>query len=123
MCILQDAEGHSLWDLTWYKAHAISANLTPALLADAGVAVPPPPPPPPVTDPALVTSPAAATNSAAVIDEMALPDQAIAPAQPAVAEMQETGAAAAADASAGLCAMFKQNVASAISLLMQISCR
>ncbi|EIE18029.1 Sec7-domain-containing protein, partial [Coccomyxa subellipsoidea C-169] len=27
-----DAEGHSLWDLTWYKAHAISANLTPALL-------------------------------------------------------------------------------------------
>lgn len=121
MCILQDAEGHSLWDLTWYKAHAISANLTPALLADAGVAVPPPPPP--VTDPALVTSPAAATNSVAVTGEIALPDQAIAPAQPAVAEMQETGAAAAADASAGLCAMFKQNVASAISLLMQISCR
>ena len=120
MCILQDAEGHSLWDLTWYKAHAISANLTPALLADAGVAVPPPPP---VTDPALVTSPAAATNLPAVTDEIALPDQAIAPAQPAVAEMQETGAAAAADASAGLCAMFKQNVASAISLLVQISCR
>lgn len=36
----QDAEGHSLWDLTWYKAHSISANLTPNLLAEAGVAVP-----------------------------------------------------------------------------------
>ncbi len=125
-CILQDAKGHSLWDLTWYKAHAISANLTPALLADAGVAVPPPPQPP-VTDPALVTNPAAATNSAAVTDEIALPDQAIAPAQPALAEIQDTGAAAAADASAGLCysscAMHIHNVASAISLLMQISCR
>ena len=30
----QDPEGHSLWDLTWYKAHIISANLTPGLLAD-----------------------------------------------------------------------------------------
>ncbi len=30
-------EGHSLWDLTWYKAHSISANLTPGLLADSGL--------------------------------------------------------------------------------------
>lgn len=46
----QDAEGHSLWDLTWYKAHSISANLTPSLLADSGVIIPMPqlqPPPPP----------------------------------------------------------------------------
>ncbi|CAL8465729.1 g5265 [Coccomyxa elongata] len=42
-----DAEGHSLWDLTWYKAHSISANLSPKLLADAGVAVPMPEPPHP----------------------------------------------------------------------------
>ena len=35
---MQDPEGHSLWDLTWYKAHAISANLTPALLAESGLA-------------------------------------------------------------------------------------
>ena len=28
---------HSLWDLTWYKAHSISANLTPILLADSGL--------------------------------------------------------------------------------------
>ena len=34
---MQDPEGHSLWDLTWYKAHAISANLTPALLAESGL--------------------------------------------------------------------------------------
>ena len=34
---MQDPEGHSLWDLTWYKAHSISANLTPTLLADTGV--------------------------------------------------------------------------------------
>ena len=34
---MQDPEGRSLWDLTWYKAHAISANLTPSLLAESGV--------------------------------------------------------------------------------------
>ena len=34
---VQDPEGHSLWDLTWYKAHSISANLTPTLLADSGL--------------------------------------------------------------------------------------
>ena len=39
---MQDSEGHSLWDLTWYKAHAISANLTPSLLAESGL-VPGPP--------------------------------------------------------------------------------
>ena len=34
---MQDPEGRSLWDLTWYKAHAISANLTPSLLAESGL--------------------------------------------------------------------------------------
>ena len=34
---MQDSEGHSLWDLTWYKAHAISTNLTPSLLAESGL--------------------------------------------------------------------------------------
>lgn len=34
---MQDPEGHSLWDLTWYKAHSISANLTPSLLAESGL--------------------------------------------------------------------------------------
>ena len=34
---MQDPEGHSLWDLTWYKAHAISANLTPSLLTESGL--------------------------------------------------------------------------------------
>lgn len=34
---VQDPDGHSLWDLTWYKAHAISANLTPSLLAESGL--------------------------------------------------------------------------------------
>ena len=38
MLSVQDPEGHSLWDLTWYKAHSISANLTPTLLADSGLA-------------------------------------------------------------------------------------
>lgn len=47
LSVWQDAEGHSLWDLTWYKAHSISANLTPNLLAEAGVAVPMPEPPQP----------------------------------------------------------------------------
>ena len=36
-CHVQDSEGHSLWDLTWYKAHSISANLTPSLLAESGL--------------------------------------------------------------------------------------
>ena len=42
---MQDPDGHSLWDLTWYKAHSISANLTPILLADSGLvpSVPEPP--------------------------------------------------------------------------------
>ena len=38
MLSVQDPEGHSLWDLTWYKAHSISASLTPTLLADSGLA-------------------------------------------------------------------------------------
>ena len=38
MLSVQDPEGHSLWDLTWYKAHSISANLTPTLLSDSGLA-------------------------------------------------------------------------------------
>ena len=59
MCVRQDAEGHSLWDLTWYKAHSISANLTPILLADAGVVVKMPElvPQPLVPDQAQVQAP------------------------------------------------------------------
>jgi hypothetical protein len=39
--VLQDPEGHSLWDLTWYKAQGISGNLTPDLLAETGLAAAP----------------------------------------------------------------------------------
>ncbi len=48
-CRVQDPEGHSLWDLTWYKAHSISANLTPSLLAESGL-VPSPLPTVPEND-------------------------------------------------------------------------
>ena len=42
--ILQDAQGHSLWELTWHRAQAVSSGLTPALLASSGLVTVPVPP-------------------------------------------------------------------------------
>ena len=41
---LQDADGRSMWTLTWSKAHAISSGLNPGLLAASGLGPPVPPP-------------------------------------------------------------------------------
>ncbi|KAK9918480.1 hypothetical protein WJX75_004379 [Coccomyxa subellipsoidea] len=99
-----DAEGHSLWDLTWYKAHSISANLTPALLAEAGVTVPAPPPPaaampnqPPAPDQATVPEKAAGPHQATVPNEATISDQMRAETSgaPAAAGMSAAGASEA----------------------------
>jgi hypothetical protein len=89
----EDAEGRSLWDLTWAKAHGISSGLNPAMLRDAGVALPEEP----AAEP---EEPAAAEEAAepAAAAEEAVEPAAAEEAAPAPAAAEEAPAEAAAPA-------------------------
>eukprot|EP00887_Chlorella_sp_A99_P008000 scaffold12.g8000.t1 len=60
----QDAEGRSLWDLTWSRVSQISSALNPEMVGRA-LAPPPAPPAPPPASPAPAAAPAAAAEPTA----------------------------------------------------------
>ena len=93
---IQDPEGHSLWDLTWYKTQGISANLTPSLLADSGVIVPALQPIPPTAAAPAVDAQLSAVPSSNTAETLAQPSTASIQAVPSIRAGGELLATAAA---------------------------
>ena len=101
-CMVQDARGHNLWQLTWTHARDISSGLSPQLLATTGVSR------------ALPAPPGAAGTSPA---DMEPPAQGAAQSLPADAAM--TSGSSAAEAAAAASAIAASPLAAALAAAQQ----